>query len=107
MFLLNKTKSVPRPVHIVDDGTYPTIYTPDFVNVNGYPLDSVVVHVGRYRYLVIGYHDPALPVNQALQLVRNRIRWQGEVAVVSLGQYTPVLSKPAGPKSVLRCAVGR
>lgn len=107
MFLLNKTKSVPRPVPVIDEDLYPTISPPDFLNINGYPLDSVVVNVGRYKYLVVGYYDPAMPINRALQLARNRIIWRGEVAVVSLGQYTPVLSKPAGPKRALRRAVGR
>lgn len=106
-FLLKKTQSLRRTVALItEDSLLPTIFSSDFLNPNNVPLNSVVVYNGRYRYLVVGYYDATLSINRALKHVRNRIAWRGEVAVLSLGQYVPVLSKPAGSKVAIRRAVG-
>lgn len=106
-FLFNNTRSLRRTVAIITDDTLsPAVFSSDFQNPNNIPLNSVVVYNGRYRYLVAGYYDETLSINKALKQVRNRIAWRGEVAVLSLGQYVPVLSKPAGSKVAIQRAVG-
>ena len=107
-FLFIKARSLRRRVAITttEDGLLPQIVSLNFENPNNAPLTSVVVFNGKLKYLVVGYYDETLCINRALKLVRHRIAWRGEVAILSLGQYVPVLSKPAGSKVAIRRAVG-
>ena len=108
-FLFDKMRSLRQRVAISAEDTdtpLPGMISSYFQNPNNAPLSSVIVHNRKYRYLVVGYYDEALSVNRALKIVRNRIAWRGEVAILSLGQYVAVLSKPAGSKVAIRRAVG-
>lgn len=105
-FLLSRTRSLRKRVAIGTEDLVPEIFSSHFQNPNIVPLNSVIVCNGRYRYMVVGYYDEALSINRALKHVRKRITWRGEVALLSLGQYVPVLSKPVGSKVAIRRAVG-
>ena len=108
LFLLNRARSLRKRVAIgtEDLAMVPEIFSSHFQNPNTVPLNSVTVCNGLYRYMVVGYYDEALSVNRALKHVRTRITWRGEVALLSLGQYVPVLSKPVGSRVAIRRVVG-
>ena len=107
-FLFIKMRSLRKTVAITTTGdvSLAEIISSHFQNPNKVPVTSVIVFNGRFKYLVVGYYDETLAINQALRLVRKRIVWRGEVAILSLGQYVAVLSKPAGSKVAIKRAVG-
>ncbi len=75
----HQDESLRKTVAITTTGdvSLPEIISSHFQNPNKVPVTSVIVFNGRFKYLVVGYYDETLAINQALRLVRKRIVWRG------------------------------
>ncbi|KAK0468520.1 hypothetical protein IW261DRAFT_1426348 [Armillaria novae-zelandiae] len=62
-------------------------------------IHEAVVHNGRFRFLIVGYHSRNGPRNRALEDVLPDIHWHGEIAVLFLGTRRPFIESPRGSPS--------
>ncbi|KAJ6450338.1 hypothetical protein C8R47DRAFT_1084462 [Mycena vitilis] len=62
-------------------------------------IHDCIVHVGKERFLIIGFYHPALPVNRALNDLASGFRWKGELILFTMGKRVPYLSNVSRPKA--------